>query len=72
MFETTAWALYLAMKKVSEEVSRKVVNDSNPDNLKDLVVEYLKVIVLYLCNVLSDEPKSSPQNNRLKMLNWSL
>jgi hypothetical protein len=49
MFKTTAWELYLAMKKVSEAVSRKVVNGWNRANLKDLVRNYLEVRLLHCC-----------------------
>ena len=51
MFKTTAWSLYLAMKRVCELVSLKVVNEENPDQLDAAVKRYLEVSAMM--NVLS-------------------
>ena len=47
LFQTTAWSLYLVMKKISEVVSCKIVNDSVSQTLKDHVREYLEVILFF-------------------------
>ena len=51
MFKTTAWSLYLAMKRVCELVSMKVVNEENPDQLDAAVKHYLEVSAM--TNMLS-------------------
>jgi hypothetical protein len=51
MFKTTAWSLYLAMKRVSELVSLKVVSEENLDQLDAAVKRYLEVSAM--TNMLS-------------------
>lgn len=44
LFQTTAWSLYLAMKKISELVSSKAINELVTQQLEKHVHEYLQVI----------------------------
>lgn len=43
LFKTTAWELYLVLKRIAELVSAKIVSDRNKDELSSRIKEYLKV-----------------------------
>lgn len=44
MFRTTAWSLYLKMKRISELLSAKIVSEKNKEELCGAIKEYLQVI----------------------------
>jgi hypothetical protein len=48
MFKTTAWAMYLTMKRIAELVSAKVVTDGNRTELQNMVYKYLEVNESYI------------------------
>ena len=47
MFKTTAWKMYLQMKRISELVSAKVLSRQNKEELGRKIKEYLQVINMY-------------------------
>jgi hypothetical protein len=44
MFKTTAWQMYLQMKRISELVSAKVLSRQNKEELGTKIKDYLEVI----------------------------